>query len=402
MLIVQKYGGSSLANPNRIKGVARRITGLKKKNNYLVVVVSAMGDTTDELISLSHQITENPHKRELDMLISTGEQISAALLSMAIHNEGQEAISLTASQVGILTDNSFSRARIKEIDTSRINKELSEDNIVIVTGFQGITEEDDITTLGRGGSDTTAVALARCLDAEYCEIYTDVDGVYTADPRIVPKAKKLDIISYDAMLEMASLGSGVLQTRAVEFAKKHSVVIHLRSSFNDNPGTIICEEVITMEEPIISGIPTDPNCAKITIIGIPDKPGTAAEIFQALADSGINVDIIVQSQSPDKKANISFTVDRTDISTSLGIIEKIKEKLGAEKVLSDDNIAKVSIVGVGMKSHPGIAAKMFKILGNKRINIDMISTSEIKISCVIEKSKMEEAANALHSGFSLD
>lgn len=399
---MQKYGGSSLADSNRIKKVAGRIIDEKKKNNHLVVVVSAMGDTTDNLISLAHQITKNPHKRELDMLISTGEQVCASLLSMTIQDEGFKAVSLTASQVGIRTDDSFTKARIKGIDTARVNKELSEDNIVIVTGFQGITEEDDITTLGRGGSDTTAVALACSLDAESCEIYTDVDGVYTADPRIVQGAKKLDVISYEGMLEMASLGSVVLQTRAVEFAKKHSVVIHLRSSFNDNPGTIICEEVIKMEEPIISGIPTDPNCAKITIIGVRDKPGIAAEIFQALADASINVDIIVQSQSPDKKANISFTVDKDDLCLAVEILEKTKEMLLFDKILSDDNVAKISIVGVGMKSHPGIAAKMFKILGDKRINIDMISTSEIKISCVIEKSKMKEAACALHSGFGLD
>lgn len=402
MLIVQKYGGSSLANPKRIKEVARRIIETKKKNNKLVIVVSAMGDTTDELIALANQITENPNTRELDMLISTGEQVSAALLSMAIQNEGFNAVSLTGSQVGILTDETYTKARIKEIDRGRINRELSEDKIVIVAGFQGITSDEDITTLGRGGSDTTGVGLASVLQGDACEIYTDVDGVYTADPRIVPKAKKIDVISYEEMLEMASLGSVVLQTRAVEFAKKQGVVIHLRSSFNDNPGTIICEEVMTMEEPIISGVTTDPNCAKITICGIPDRPGTAAEIFQGLADASINVDIIVQSQSPDKKANISFTVERHDLSASLTSLEKTKEALGAEQILSDCNIAKVSIVGVGMRSHPGVAAKMFKILAEKKINIDMISTSEIKISCIIEKSKMEEAAQALHTGFGLD
>lgn len=402
MLIVQKYGGSSLADPKRIKEVARRIIETKKKNNSLVIVVSAMGDTTDELIALANQITKNHPMRELDMLISTGEQISAALLSMAIQDEGFKAISLNGFQVGILTDETFTKARIKKIDTGRINKELLEDKIVIITGFQGITSDEDITTLGRGGSDTTAVALASILNADGCEIYTDVDGVYTADPRIVPKAKKIDVISYEEMLEMASLGSVVLQTRAVEFAKKQGIVIHLRSSFNNNPGTIICEEVMTMEEPIISGVTTNPNCAKITICGIPDRPGTAAEIFQALADASINVDIIVQSQSPDKKANISFTVDKVDLSASLASVEKTKETLGAERILSDENIAKVSIVGVGMRSHPGVAAKMFKLLSEKKINIDMISTSEIKISCIIEKNKMEEAARALHTGFELD
>lgn len=402
MLIVQKYGGSSLANPKRIKEVAKRIISVKKNDNRLVVIVSAMGDETDELISLAHQITENPNRRELDMLISTGEQISAALLSMAIQDKGRQAISLTAGQVGIRTDKSYTRARIKEIDTARINKELSNDTIVIVTGFQGITEDEDITTLGRGGSDTTAVALASVLDADACEIYTDVDGVYTADPRIVSKAKKIDVIAYEEMLEMASSGSVVLPTRAVEFAKKWGVVIHLRSSFNDNYGTIVCEEVITIEEALISGITTNPNCAKITMIGIPDRPGTAAEIFKALADGGINVDIIVQSQSPDKKANISFTIDKADLSASLAGLEKIKENLSFEKIFSDDNIAKVSIVGVGMRSHPGVAAKMFSLLAEKRINIDMISTSEIKVSCVIGRGKMEEAANALHTGFGLD
>jgi len=402
MLIVQKYGGSSLANPKRIKDVAKKIIGSVKKNNRLVIVTSAIGDTTDELIDLAHQITENPNKREIDMLISTGEQISAALLSMAIQNEGFNAVSLTGFQVGILTDTSFTRARIKEIDTGRINKELSLDKIVIVTGFQGITEDEDITTLGRGGSDTTAVALASVLNADECEIYTDVDGVYTADPRIVKKARKLDVISYEEMLEMSSLGSVVLSARSVEFAKKWGVVIHLRSSFNDNPGTIICEEVIGMEEPIIRGVTSNPNCARITIIGIPDKPGTAGEIFQALADNGINVDIIVQSQSPDKKANISFTIDKSDLSGAILALEKAKERVAFDGLLSDSNISKVSIVGVGMRSHPGVAAKMFKILGERKINIEMISTSEIKISCIIEKSKMEEASIALHTGFGLD
>lgn len=402
MLIVQKYGGSSLANIERIKDVARKIIEEKKGNKNIVVVVSAMGDTTDELITLSHQITENPNKRELDMLVSTGEQVSAALLSMAIQDKGFKAISLTGSQVGILTDKTYTKARIKEIDTGRINKELSEDKIVIVTGFQGITSDEDITTLGRGGSDTTAVALASVLNADACEIYTDVDGVYTADPRIVPKARRIDVISYEEMLEMASLGSSVLQTRAVEFAKKQGIVIHLRSSFNNDGGTIICEEVIKMEEPIISAITTNADCAKITICGIPDRPGTAAEVFQTLADAAINVDVIVQSQSPDKKANISFTVDRADLPLSLASIEKTKETLSYDQILSDPNVAKVSIVGVGMRSHPGVAAKMFRILAEKGINIDMISTSEIKISCIIEKSKMEEAANALHKGFGLN
>lgn len=402
MLIVQKYGGSSLANPERIKNVARKIIEEKKGNKKIIVVVSAMADTTDKLITLSRQITENPSKRELDMLISTGEQVSAALLSMAIQDKGFKAISLTGSQVGILTDKIYTKARIKGIDIGRINKELSEDNIVIVTGFQGITSDEDITTLGRGGSDTTAVALASVLNADACEIYTDVDGVYTADPRIVPKARRIDVISYEEMLEMASLGSSVLQTRAVEFAKKQGVVIYLRSSFNNNGETIICEEVMKMEEPIISGVITNADCAKITICDIPDRPGTAAKIFQALADAAINVDVIVQSQSPDKKANISFTVDSADLNLSLASIEKIKEILPYGQILSDPNVAKVSIVGIGMRSHPGVAAKMFRLLAEKGINIDMISTSEIKISCIIEKSKMEEAANALHKGFGLD
>lgn len=402
MLIVQKYGGSSLANPKKIKDVARRIIEEKKRNKKLVVVVSAMGDTTDELINMSHQITENPDKRELDMLLSTGEQVSAALLSMAIQDEGFKAISLTGSQVGILTDKTYTKARIKEIDIERIDKELSEDKIVIVAGFQGITSDEDITTLGRGGSDITAVALAYVLNADSCEIYTDVDGVYTADPRIVPKARKIDVLSYEEMLEMASSGSSVLQTRAVEFAKKQGVVIYLRPSFNNSAGTIICnKEVMSMEGPIISGITTNCNCAKITICGVPDKPGTAGEIFQALADASINVDVIVQSQSPNKKANISFTVDKADLALSLASIEKIRENLPLEEVLSDSDIGKISIVGVGMSSHPGVAAKMFRILGERKINIDMISTSEIKISCIIKKNRLQEAANAIHLGFGL-
>ncbi|HAW50459.1 TPA: aspartate kinase [bacterium] len=403
MLIVQKYGGSSLASIEMIKNVANRVIKTRKQGNKVVVVVSAMGDTTDELIEKAYKITSSPNKRELDMLISTGEQISSALLSMAIHHEGYKAISLTGSQVGIITDTMHTKARIKGIDTKRIEKELSLDNIVIVCGFQGITVDEDITTLGRGGSDTTAIALASVLDAETCEIYTDVDGVYTGDPRIVKKAKKLDVISYDEMLEMASLGSVVLNLRAVEFAKKYGVVIHLRSSFNDKEGTIICEEVNIMEAPVVSEIASDENCTKITIVGVKDKPGIAGTIFSHLADKGINVDMIVQGASLDEKTNnISFTVTRDDMNESVNVLKGLLPKLSATEVIHDDNVAKVSMVGVGMRSHPGVAAKMFSLLGERNINIHMISTSEIKISCIVEKGKAVEAVRILHSGFGLE
>ncbi|MDI6751356.1 MAG: aspartate kinase [bacterium] len=403
MLIVQKFGGSSVANPERIKNVAKRVAKRSEKDQ-LVVVVSALGDTTDKLIELAHQITDLPSGREMDMLISTGEQISASLLSMALHGERKNAVSLCASQAQILTDSSYGKARIQEINTKRIEKELQKGNIVIVAGFQGVTEDEDVTTLGRGGSDLTAIALAAVLKAERCEIYTDVEGVFTADPRIVPSAKKLNSLIFDEMLEMASLGAGVMQTRAVEFAKKHGVCFEVRSSLTEAPGTIICKdkEVNDMEKLLVSGITTDPNEAKITVVGLSDQPGIAGKVFSALAEKDINVDMIIQSSAGEEKKNISFTVDKVDLRKALSVIETLRDQIEIGSVISDCDMAKVSVIGVGMMSQPGVAAKMFSCLADKGINIDMISTSEIKISCVIEKAKMEEAAVSLHSAFGLD
>lgn len=400
-LIVRKYGGSSVASPQRIKKVAEQIIEAKKKDSQIIVVVSALGDTTDELIDLAHQITLIPDEREMDMLLSTGEQISCALLSIALISLGTPAISLTAQQVEILTDYAHTKAKIRKISTERILKELNKGKVVVIAGFQGVTEEDNITTLGRGGSDTTAVALASVLEADVCEIFTDVDGVYTADPRIVPNARKVEIISYEEMLEMASLGAKVLQSRSVEIAKKFGVKIHVRSSFNDVHGTIVCEEVANMEDVLVSGIASNPDESKITILDVPDKPGMAARIFCALAEKNINVDMIVQSSSPRQTNDISFTVVRSDLSSAIKITEEIGKEIGVKEVASDDDIAKVSIIGVGMKSHSGIAAKMFETLAKHHINIDMISTSEIKISCIIKREQMEEAVRALHEIFEL-
>lgn len=400
-LIVRKYGGSSVSSPQRIKKVAKQIIEAKKKDSQIIVVVSALGDTTDELIDLAHQITLIPDEREMDMLLSTGEQISCALLSIALISLGTPAISLTAQQVEILTDYAHTKAKIRKISTERILKELNKGKVVVIAGFQGVTEEDNITTLGRGGSDTTAVALASVLEADVCEIFTDVDGVYTADPRIVPNARKVEIISYEEMLEMASLGAKVLQSRSVEIAKKFGVKIHVRSSFNDVHGTIVCEEVANMEDVLVSGIASNPDESKITILDVPDKPGMAARIFCALAEKNINVDMIVQSSSPRQTNDISFTVVRSDLSSAIKITEEIGKEVGVGEVASDDDIAKVSIIGVGMKSHSGIAAKMFETLAKHHINIDMISTSEIKISCIIKREQMEEAVRALHEIFEL-
>ena len=401
MLIIQKFGGTSIANPERIKNVAKRVAR-NSGENQVVVVVSALGDTTDTLIELAHQITKEPSLREMDMLISVGEQVSASLLSMALHQEGRNAISLCASQVQILTDSTYGKARIQKIETKRLKKELAKGNIVIVTGFQGITEDGDVTTLGRGGSDLTAIALAGVLKADMCEIYTDVEGVFTADPRVVPLAKKIEKLSYEEMLEMASLGAGVMQTRAVELAKKYGVCFQVRSSLTEEKGTIICEEVADMERLLVSGITTDPNEAKITVVGLSDQPGIAGKVFSALSEKEINVDMIIQSSAGEKRKNISFTVDKVDLAEALSAIETLRNQIEIGSVVSDCDMAKVSVVGVGMMSQPGVAAKMFSCLADKGINIDMISTSEIKISCVVARDKMEESAVALHSAFGLD
>lgn len=403
-IIVQKYGGTSVADTERVKNVARRICRTKQPGVGLVVVVSAMGGTTDELIKQALEVTPEPSEREMDQLISTGEQISSALLAMAIHHNGIDAVSLTGSQVGILTDNSHTKARIFKIEPEKILESLEEDKIVVVAGFQGFNPKKDITTLGRGGSDTTAVALAAVLEADVCEIYTDVDGVYTADPRIVPKAVKLDRISYDEMLELASLGAKVIQSRAVEFAKKFNVTLDVRSSFNEIEGTFVSEEADTMsmEKVVIRGVTFNQEEAKLTITMVPDTPGVAARIFKTIADGNINVDMIIQNVSAEGCTDVSFTVPRPELAKARGLLKDISREIGAGEVTIEDEIAKVSIVGVGMKSHPGVAATMFEALAEEKINIMMISTSEIKISCVVRSDDGERAARAIHRAFKLD
>ncbi len=400
-IIVQKFGGSSVANVERIQNVARRVTSYKKKGADLVVVVSALGDTTDELIELANKITLDPPEREMDMLLSTGEQISVALLAMAIHKLGYKAISFTGSQVGIITDASHTRARIVKINADKIREELKKGRIVIVAGFQGVTLNQDITTLGRGGSDLTAVALAKELNADECEIYTDVEGIYTTDPRIVPKASKIEAITYDEMLEMASLGAQVMQARSIEVAKKFDVPIHVRSSFSDNPGTMIVKEVKRMEDVVVSGVTLNKNEAKVTVCNVPDRPGVAAKIFEELSRSGVSVDMIVQNVSHLRQTDISFTVSKANVLKAMKITKKVAREVKSGEVLEDQDIARISIVGVGMKSHPGVAATMFGSLAKNSINIEMISTSDISISCIIKKKFAEEAVKALHEKFGL-
>uniref|UniRef100_A0A7V6CE94 Aspartokinase n=1 Tax=Thermodesulfobacterium geofontis TaxID=1295609 RepID=A0A7V6CE94_9BACT len=401
MLIVQKYGGTSVANLERIRAVAERIIGYKKQGHDLVVVVSAMAGETDRLINLAKQITETPPLRELDLLVSTGEQVSSALLSIMLHSFGYPTIALLGYQVPIYTTELYTKAKIKEIKTEKIKDYLSKGNIVIVAGFQGVTEKGDITTLGRGGSDTTAVALAAALRADLCEIYTDVEGVFTADPRIVSKAKKLKKISYEEMLEMASSGAKVLEMRSVELAMIYKVPLVVRSSFTNTEGTLITEEDEEMEKVVVSGITYSRNEARISIYGVPDRPGIAAEIFRPIAEKGIIVDMIIQTSHPDGRADITFTVPRTDYKQALEIIENVAKELNAERVGGDDKIAKVSIIGAGMRTHYGVATKMFETLAKHGINIMMISTSEIKISCVIDEKYTELAVRALHEAFNL-
>ena len=401
MLVVQKYGGTSVGNPERIRRVARRVAETHSTGNQVVVVVSAMGDTTDELIELVHQITDNPTSREMDVLLSTGEQVSIALLAMALETLAKPVVSLTGTQAGIVTDGSHSKARILSVDTTRLQKELAANKIVVVAGFQGITELGDITTLGRGGSDTTAVALAAALNADLCEIYTDVDGVYTTDPRIVPEARKLQEISFDEMLELASLGAGVLHPRSVELGMKYSMPIHVRSSFNNNPGTIV-KEAKTMEKTQpVTGVAYDLNVAKIGIFDVYDKPGIAYKLFSALSNEKVNVDMIIQSAMRDARNDISFTCAQGDVKRALKIVENLLSELGADGFTSDDTVAKVSVVGAGMVSNPGIAAQVFEALVEEGINMEMISTSEIKISCIIQASQTEKAVAALHRKFNL-
>jgi len=402
-LIVQKYGGTSVGTTARIKRVAKRIVETRKKGNEVVVVVSAMGKTTDKLIELAKKITPNPKGRELDMLMATGEQASSALLAMAIHDLGEEAISLTGPQVGILTDSAHTKAKILKVNTERIWEELRKGNIVIVAGFQGADYQNNITTLGRGGSDTTAVALAAALKADICEIYTDVEGVYTADPRIVPEARKIDVITYEEMLELAGAGAKVLQSRAVEFASKYNVKIHVKSSFSKKEGTVVMKEVKSMEDVLVRGVALSKNQAKISIDGVPDVPGTAAKIFTALAKENINIDLIVQG-APDAegKSEITFTVSRDEADKAVEIIEKVREELGAKRITCDKEVAKVSIVGVGMRTHPGVAARMFSALAKENINIELISTSEILISCLVREKEGEKAVKILHKEFELE
>lgn len=401
-IIVQKYGGTSVADPKRISGVAKRIISYRRKGADLVVVVSALGDTTDNLLKLANQVSHLPSEREIDMLISTGEQISVALLAMAIHKLGYEAISFTGAQVGIITDSSHTQARIIRINAARIKRELAEKKIVIVAGFQGADLSREITTLGRGGSDLTAVALAKVLKAKACEIYTDVEGIYTADPRIVPAARKLEMVSYDEMLEMASRGAQVLQTRCVELAKRFNIPIIVRSSFSNKGGTMISKEAKKMEKVVVSAVTLNKNESKITIRDLPDRPGVAAKIFKIIAQEGINVDMIVQNISRTGYTDLSFTAATDNLAKTLRAARKASEEIGGGTVSADRDIAKVSIVGVGMKSHSGIAAGMFDILAKNKINIEMISTSEISISCVIRKRLAQRAVRAIHKQFKLE
>jgi len=400
--IVMKFGGSSVANTEKIDNVCNKIIYAKKNVGNVVVTVSAMGKTTDQLIELARSVTSSGSRREMDVLLSTGEQVSIAMLAMALHERGYESISFTGIQAGILTDSVHSEAKIIKINASRIVKELKDDKIVIVAGFQGIDKEGNITTLGRGGSDTTAVAVAAALHADYCEIYTDVDGVYTTDPNIDANAKKIERLSYDEMLELASSGAKVLHLRAVEFAKKYDVVINLRSSFNENEGTWIMDDINDkekMEKPVVTGVTHDNNQIKVTVFGLKDIPGIASKLFGLLAGQDINVDLIVQNVSEENIATISFTIKGEDLDITEKTLERLKENIDYSKIDIDEEVAKVSIIGSGMQSHPGVASKMFKILADTGINIEMISTSPIRISCIIRKSKIKNAVKVLHKGF---
>ncbi|BAF59780.1 MAG: aspartate kinase [Pelotomaculum sp.] len=401
MLIVQKYGGSSVADAGRIRQVARRVAGARADGHRVVVVVSAMGDTTDELIQLVKEVTDSPPEREMDVILSTGEQVSIALLAMAIKDLGEPVISLTGAQVGILTDNVHTKAKILHVNTARLMDELNRGNIVVVAGFQGINSANDITTLGRGGSDTTAVALAAALKADLCEIYTDVDGVYTADPRLVPEARKLDVVSYEEMLELANLGAVVLHPRSVELAMQYGIPLHVRSSFNHNSGTVVKEAENMEKALVVTGVAYDMNVAKVGLYNVFDRPGIAYKLFKALADENINVDMIVQSAMRGDRNDISFTCTQGDLKKALQVVERLLPELGASGYTSDDSVAKVSIVGAGMVSNPGVAARMFEAIYEEGINLEMISTSEIKISCIIKAHEAGKAVKALHKKFNL-
>ena len=397
-VLVQKFGGSSVADANKIMNVARRVAA-SAPGNQLVVVVSAMGKTTDGLLSLARQISTTPDLREMDMLLSTGEQVTIALLSMALQSLGLKAKSFTGPQVGLRTDAAHTQARITQIDADRVRRALDTGEIAVVAGFQGLSDEDEITTLGRGGSDLTAVALAAALKADVCEIYTDVDGVYTADPNIVPDARKLARVAYDEMLELASLGAKVLQTRSVEFAKKYGVTVHVRSMFRPDPGTLVTKEEAGMEQAVVTGVTHDRSQAKISILRVPDRPGIAARVFGAISAKNIVVDMIVQNISQDGYTDMSFTLPRGDHARAVQDLSEVVREIGARGIVHDERVAKVSIVGVGMRSHSGVASTMFATLAREGINIQMISTSEIAVSCVIEDKYAELAVRSLHDAF---
>jgi aspartate kinase len=401
--VVMKFGGTSVADAQRIKHAAGRIVRAAEDGSRVVAVLSARGKTTDELTAMAQEVSERPHPREMDMLLSTGERISCALAAMVINDLGHEAISLTGSQAGIVTDTSHTKARILDVRADRISTALDAGRIVLVAGFQGVSTDADVTTLGRGGSDTTAVALAAALGADVCEIYTDVAGVFSADPRIVPDARKLSVVSFEEMLEMAASGAGVLQLRSVEYARNHGLPIHCRSSFDDAPGTFVLGEDATMERPLITAVTHSTDEARITLTGLPDRPGIAGQVLTALADANVNVDMIIQNEpeSEGGHADMSFTVPRSDLAAARDALTPLQGELGIGAVASDERMGKVSIVGAGMKSHPGVAARTFSVLGEAGVNIEMISTSPIKISCVIREDQVEAAVRGLHAAFEL-
>lgn len=401
-LIVQKYGGTSVADPDRIKAVADNVAITKRRGDDVIVVVSAMGKATDNLISLADQVSKQQSGREMDMLLTTGERQTAALLTMALHERGIDAISYTGSQVGIITDTAHRKAKIVEVKGDRVRASIADGKVAVIAGFQGVSTDKEITTMGRGASDLTASALAGAMDADACEIYTDVTGVFTADPRIVPRARKLAKVNFDEMLEMAGAGSKVLAMRSVEFARNHDVPLHVRSAFTWEQGTWVSNEEPSVEDPIISGVVTDMTEAKVTVLGVPDKPGVSAALFEPLADANVNVDMIVQNTSTEGTTDISFTMPMADLAQAESIVQRVAEEIGATKVTHDDDIAKVSLVGAGMKSSPGIAAKMFRVLADNGVNIQMISTSTIRVSIIIPGGQMELAARSLHTAFGLD
>ncbi len=401
-LIVQKYGGTSVGNPERIRNVAKRLLETQREGNSVVAIVSAMSGVTDSLIKLAKEVSPKPTEREMDVLLSTGEQTTMALAAMAIQAMGGKAVSLTGAQAGIVTNGIHTKAKISNITPDQIRKHLERDEIVIIAGFQGETEEGDITTLGRGGSDLTAIAVASAIGADICQIFTDVDGVYTCDPRIVPTAKKIQEISYDEMLEMASSGSKVMQSRSVEFAKKFGVIFEVRSSFNNNPGTIVKEETAGMEQVVVRGVSVERNQAKVTVAHVPDKPGCAARLFTALAEAHVMVDVIVQNVSESGSTDISFTMNRDELDKIGDLVDRVAAEIGAGKVTKQGGIAKLSVVGIGMRTHSGVAAKLFEALAKGGINIQMISTSEIKIAVILDEEKITDAAKLAHTAFGLD